>query len=89
MERRTSRQLQLGRVAIGGGWPISVQSMTTTAQACSGTSIRADAVTRLARPVGALGAREGLLSVCGRRSETTSRREHAIYLRFSWWALWN
>ena len=30
VERRKSRQLQLGRVAIGGDAPISVQSMTTT-----------------------------------------------------------
>src|SRR4051794_4913543 len=29
-ERRKSRQLQLGRVAIGGDAPVSVQSMTTT-----------------------------------------------------------
>jgi (E)-4-hydroxy-3-methylbut-2-enyl-diphosphate synthase len=30
VERRKSRQIQLGRVAIGGDAPISVQSMTTT-----------------------------------------------------------
>jgi (E)-4-hydroxy-3-methylbut-2-enyl-diphosphate synthase len=30
VERRKSRQLQLGRVAIGGDAPVSVQSMTTT-----------------------------------------------------------
>src|SRR5216117_129877 len=30
VERRTSRQIQLGRVAIGGDAPVSVQSMTTT-----------------------------------------------------------
>ena len=30
IERRKSRQLQLGRVAIGGDAPVSVQSMTTT-----------------------------------------------------------
>jgi len=30
VERRKTRQLQLGRVAIGGDAPISVQSMTTT-----------------------------------------------------------
>jgi 4-hydroxy-3-methylbut-2-en-1-yl diphosphate synthase IspG/GcpE len=30
VERRTSRQIQLGRVAIGGAAPVSVQSMTTT-----------------------------------------------------------
>jgi (E)-4-hydroxy-3-methylbut-2-enyl-diphosphate synthase len=29
-ERRKTRQLQLGRVAIGGDAPVSVQSMTTT-----------------------------------------------------------
>jgi (E)-4-hydroxy-3-methylbut-2-enyl-diphosphate synthase len=30
VKRRTSRQVRVGRVAIGGGAPISVQSMTTT-----------------------------------------------------------
>jgi (E)-4-hydroxy-3-methylbut-2-enyl-diphosphate synthase len=30
VERRKSRQIQLGRVAIGGDAPVSVQSMTTT-----------------------------------------------------------
>ena len=30
MERRQSRQLQLGRVAVGGDAPVSIQSMTTT-----------------------------------------------------------
>src|SRR5216117_2085648 len=30
VERRTSRQIQLGRVAIGGDAPVLVQSMTTT-----------------------------------------------------------
>ena len=30
MERRTTRQIQVGPVPIGGGGPISVQSMTTT-----------------------------------------------------------
>src|SRR3982751_3844814 len=30
IERRKTRQLQLGRVAIGGDAPVSVQSMTTT-----------------------------------------------------------
>ncbi|MBN1918605.1 MAG: flavodoxin-dependent (E)-4-hydroxy-3-methylbut-2-enyl-diphosphate synthase [Verrucomicrobia bacterium] len=29
MERRTTRQVHVGRVAIGGGAPVSVQSMTT------------------------------------------------------------
>ncbi len=30
IERRTTRQVQVGKVAIGGGAPISVQTMTTT-----------------------------------------------------------
>jgi (E)-4-hydroxy-3-methylbut-2-enyl-diphosphate synthase len=30
MERRTTRQIQVGPVAIGGGAPVSLQSMTTT-----------------------------------------------------------
>ena len=30
MERRKTRQLQLGRVAVGGDAPVSIQSMTTT-----------------------------------------------------------
>src|SRR4029077_11302062 len=30
VERRKSRQIQLGRIAIGGDAPVSVQSMTTT-----------------------------------------------------------
>ena len=30
MERRATRQVQVGEVAVGGGAPISVQSMTTT-----------------------------------------------------------
>jgi (E)-4-hydroxy-3-methylbut-2-enyl-diphosphate synthase len=30
VERRKTRQLQLGRVAIGDDAPVSVQSMTTT-----------------------------------------------------------
>src|SRR6187551_634366 len=29
-ERRTSRQVMVGSVAVGGGAPVSVQSMTTT-----------------------------------------------------------
>ncbi|MGA5799388.1 flavodoxin-dependent (E)-4-hydroxy-3-methylbut-2-enyl-diphosphate synthase, partial [Streptomyces cellulosae] len=28
--RRKSRQIQVGSVAVGGGAPVSVQSMTTT-----------------------------------------------------------
>ena len=30
MERRKTRQLQVGRVAVGGDAPVSIQSMTTT-----------------------------------------------------------
>ena len=30
MKRRVSNQLRVGRVAIGGGAPVSVQSMTNT-----------------------------------------------------------
>ncbi len=29
-ERRQSRQIHVGRVAVGGGAPVSIQSMTTT-----------------------------------------------------------
>ena len=29
-ERRVSRQIHVGPVAVGGGAPVSVQSMTTT-----------------------------------------------------------
>ncbi|MDC2949531.1 4-hydroxy-3-methylbut-2-en-1-yl diphosphate synthase, partial [Streptomyces heilongjiangensis] len=29
-ERRESRRIQVGSVAVGGGAPVSVQSMTTT-----------------------------------------------------------
>ena len=30
MERRKTRQIQLGNVKIGGGAPVAVQSMTNT-----------------------------------------------------------
>jgi (E)-4-hydroxy-3-methylbut-2-enyl-diphosphate synthase len=39
-KRRTSRRIQVGRVAVGGGAPVSVQTMTTTLTADVDTTLR-------------------------------------------------
>ncbi len=83
-----SRRRPLHRANRLGAWECS-RSRTKIGDQCQGVSstssfsISGDTPCTARR---ALGAREGLLRVCGRRSDTTSRREHPIYLRFSWWA---
>ncbi|WP_346179438.1 flavodoxin-dependent (E)-4-hydroxy-3-methylbut-2-enyl-diphosphate synthase, partial [Streptomyces cuspidosporus] len=39
-ERRLSRRLQVGSVAVGGDAPVSVQSMTTTVTADVGATLQ-------------------------------------------------
>ncbi|MGW4073494.1 flavodoxin-dependent (E)-4-hydroxy-3-methylbut-2-enyl-diphosphate synthase, partial [Streptomyces asiaticus] len=39
-ERRVSRKIQVGSVAVGGDAPISVQSMTTTVTADIGATLQ-------------------------------------------------
>ncbi|MEU8873444.1 flavodoxin-dependent (E)-4-hydroxy-3-methylbut-2-enyl-diphosphate synthase, partial [Streptomyces javensis] len=39
-ERRVSRKIQVGAVAVGGDAPISVQSMTTTVTADIGATLQ-------------------------------------------------
>ncbi|MGW7759013.1 flavodoxin-dependent (E)-4-hydroxy-3-methylbut-2-enyl-diphosphate synthase, partial [Streptomyces violaceusniger] len=39
-ERRVSRKIQVGQVAVGGDAPISVQSMTTTVTADIGATLQ-------------------------------------------------
>ncbi|MER6015615.1 flavodoxin-dependent (E)-4-hydroxy-3-methylbut-2-enyl-diphosphate synthase [Streptomyces bluensis] len=39
-QRRVSRQIQVGRVAVGGGAPVSVQSMTTTRTSDIGATLQ-------------------------------------------------
>jgi len=36
IQRRVSRQIKVGNVLVGGGAPISVQSMTNTEPRCHG-----------------------------------------------------
>ncbi|MGW0150455.1 flavodoxin-dependent (E)-4-hydroxy-3-methylbut-2-enyl-diphosphate synthase, partial [Streptomyces sp. NPDC003333] len=38
--RRTSRRIQVGPVAVGGGAPVSVQSMTTTRTSDIGATLQ-------------------------------------------------
>ncbi|MFI9616458.1 flavodoxin-dependent (E)-4-hydroxy-3-methylbut-2-enyl-diphosphate synthase, partial [Streptomyces sp. NPDC052023] len=38
--RRASRQIQVGPVAVGGGAPVSVQSMTTTRTSDIGATLQ-------------------------------------------------
>ncbi|WP_193515014.1 flavodoxin-dependent (E)-4-hydroxy-3-methylbut-2-enyl-diphosphate synthase, partial [Streptomyces griseoloalbus] len=39
-ERRASRRIQVGSVAVGGGAPVSVQSMTTTRTSDIGATLQ-------------------------------------------------
>ncbi|MGW4515939.1 flavodoxin-dependent (E)-4-hydroxy-3-methylbut-2-enyl-diphosphate synthase, partial [Streptomyces sp. NPDC004393] len=39
-ERRASRQIHVGPVAVGGGAPVSVQSMTTTRTSDIGATLQ-------------------------------------------------
>ncbi|MEY2248118.1 flavodoxin-dependent (E)-4-hydroxy-3-methylbut-2-enyl-diphosphate synthase, partial [Streptomyces sp. BF23-18] len=39
-ERRVSRRIQVGAVAVGGGAPVSVQSMTTTRTSDIGATLQ-------------------------------------------------
>ncbi|GAA4961303.1 hypothetical protein GCM10023238_30630 [Streptomyces heliomycini] len=39
-ERRASRRIQVGPVAVGGGAPVSVQSMTTTRTSDVGATLQ-------------------------------------------------
>ena len=41
-ERRVSRRIEVGSVAVGGGAPVSVQSMTTTRTSDIGATLRSE-----------------------------------------------